>query len=267
MKVLTLLLLVLVTGAALAAPQEDQQSPVDIAGSPVTRVLEPAPEFFFARSTTLLISNTFDPTSVVPEEFGTLRATPPSGNYAVWLGSTWDLIQFHLHFPAEHWTEEDGAAGELHLVHIRRGYKACEPDALMVVAVRVKPGRHHPEFRKFLRKGLALPENSSEPAARIRGFGLDRLLPKLSPRRIYDGSLTGPAFFGGADAEGGCAGEKTLEDQLRDDLFPENVSWVVLGSAIELSATQIARARNIFSEANSREYQPLNGRTVREVVR
>lgn len=42
--------------------------------------------------------------------------------------------------------------------------------------------------------------------------------------------------------------------------------WVVLAEPIEMSAEQIAAFQALFPEGNSREIQPLNGRTIRTDV-
>jgi carbonic anhydrase len=44
--------------------------------------------------------------------------------------------------------------------------------------------------------------------------------------------------------------------------FDEGVRWVMLAEPIEMSGEQIDAFKRLFPEGNSREIQPLNGRTV-----
>src|SRR3712207_8063128 len=53
----------------------------------------------------------------------------------------------------------------------------------------------------------------------------------------------------------------------RSGVFAEGVNWIVLAEPIEMSQAQIDAFKQLFPEGNSREVQPLNGRTIRTDVR
>jgi carbonic anhydrase len=81
-----------------------------------------------------------------------------------------------------------------------------------------------------------LPDEAGK-ATLVKDFKLNKLLPEGRDSFRYSGSLTTPPFT-------------------------EGVQWVVLEEPVEVSEKQIAMSMTLFPEGNSREVQPLNGRTV-----
>ncbi len=66
---------------------------------------------------------------------------------------------------------------------------------------------------------------------------IEKLLPDERESMRYSGSLTTPPFT-------------------------EGVQWDVMAEQVEFSRAQIDSFRELFDEGNSREFQPLNGRTI-----
>ncbi|HEX8294474.1 MAG TPA: carbonic anhydrase family protein, partial [Pyrinomonadaceae bacterium] len=108
---------------------------------------------------------------------------------------------------------------------------------ISVVGVFVKAGKENSELAKIFSR---LPAQPDERRAVAR-LNLTKLLPHGLESYRYDGSLTTP------DPSG---------------VFQEGVRWVVLAEPIEMSQQQIDAFRRLFPEGNSREVQPLNGRTI-----
>merc|ERR1712190_206754 len=69
--------------------------------------------------------------------FGTFKL--PDGEY--------EVKQFHFHFPAEHEVDGKLAAGELHIVHQRKG--ASGTDGLAVVGIVLDQQNNAPETPEF----------------------------------------------------------------------------------------------------------------------
>jgi carbonic anhydrase len=99
-----------------------------------------------------------------------------------------------------------------------------------------------------------------DPPMTVDSFDLTQILPSLSRSFRYPGSLTAPAAI---------PGFPPIEEQVRDDVFPEIVQWVVVRDFLHLSPKQIAAFRALFPEphGNSRPTQPIAGRTVEASVR
>lgn len=202
------------------------QSPIDIHADAVTEASRQeisALKFRYDRRANLSVVNTGS-----PDEFASVRADVAPGDAELRVGErTFELLQFHWHTPAEH--EIEGARGplEMHLVH-----RAAD-GSLMVVGVLIREGAPHDELARIFD---ALPETSGAQES-IERFNLARLLPHDRRSFRYNGSLTTPPFT-------------------------EGVRWVVLAEPIEMAAGQIDAFRELFEEGNSREVQPVNGRTI-----
>jgi carbonic anhydrase len=201
-----------------------EQSPIDIRTEDLTFV-EHLPQFGFSYSTkvNLDVTNTGS-----PGEFATVRANVPAGGGELSIeGTTYKLLQFHWHTPGEHRLQGQSFPMEMHLVHqAANGSRA-------VVGIWVVPGKEHSELARIFAN---LPAASGEHKT-VHRFNLTTLLPQNLESYRYNGSLTTPDF-------------------------DEGVRWNVLAKPIEMSPQQIAAFKAIFPEGNSREVQPLNGRTI-----
>jgi carbonic anhydrase len=240
-----------------------RQSPINIDKKDVV-VTNHAPRITatYQSDATLTVVNTYNPNRVplVDKEWATLRATPAGASYVMVGNQQYDLLQFHFHTPSEHTINRRGAPMEVHFVHLKTGATPCDPDALLVIGALIKPDDFaHTELSKIF-NNRSLPEDSTQAAVTINHFDLNKVLPKLNDSLRYAGSLTAPSTFTNCTAQGG-----SIEDQLSADVFPENVQWVVLTKPVEMPRRNIRAFRHLFEEGNSRETQPLNGRSVYHV--
>ena len=257
---------ILVIAMALAAgafAEGTRQSPININKRDVVEAHHgPKITATYLSNATLTVVNTFNPnrTPLVEKEWSTLRATPAGSSYVMVGNQQYDLLQFHFHTPSEHKVNGKGAPMEVHFVHLKTGALPCDPDALLVIGAMIQQDSvTHKELSKIF-NAQNLPQDSTQPAVTITNFDLNKVLPKLDDSYRYAGSLTAPSTFTNCTAQGG-----SIDDQLSADIFPENVQWVVLTKKIEMSKAQIKTFRSLFEEGNSRETQPLNGRTIYRV--
>jgi carbonic anhydrase len=233
---LRLALLAILSVSALTAPaiktaaQESaptvgsEQTPIDIRDEEATFDPNlPALGFGYGTKVTLSVVNTGS-----PGEFATVRAELPDGGGELNVaGVTYKLLQFHWHTPSEHELNGVKFPVEMHLVH------QSADGTLSVVGVWIKSGKENKELKKLF---ADLPAQTGERRS-VNKFNLTRLLPESLESYRYMGSLTTPNFN-------------------------EGVRWVVLAEPIEMSQAQIDAFKQLFPEGNSREIQPLNGRTV-----
>ena len=218
-------------GAQTSAGQE--QTPIDIRQEDLTFVEHlPALGFGYETKSPLSVVNTGSPgefatvrAELLPENTSRLTVAEAAGDV------DYKFLQFHWHAPSEHELNGQKFPMEMHLVH-----KAAD-GTLSVVGVWVRAGKENKELGKIF---ADLPAQTDERRAVAR-FNLTKLLPHGLESFRYDGSLTTP------DPSG---------------VFREGVSWVVLAEPIEMSQQQIEAFRQLFPGGNSREVQPLNGRTV-----
>jgi hypothetical protein len=94
-----------------------------------------------------------------------------------------------------------------------------------------------PGFSGPFRSALAGFGASAGQSTAVGGFDLTKLLPAGRESFRYTGSLTTPPFT-------------------------EGVQFVVLADSARVSKGQIEAFMSLFPEGNTREPQPLNGRTV-----
>ena len=146
--------------------------------------------------------------------------------------TTYALIQFHFHHPAEE--RVNGRAFDMvaHLVHKSTDGK------LAVVAVLMMTGDENP-FIKTLWNNLPLDVDMEE---RLESVKIDatNLLPKIRGYYTYMGSLTTPP----------CT---------------EGVRWIVMRTPVQISRTQVQTFSRVY-EMNARPVQAANGRLVKEVL-
>jgi carbonic anhydrase len=249
--------------AAGASAEGTRQSPINIDKRDVAEAYHrPKITATYLSHATLTVVNTFNPnrTPLVDKEWATLKATPAGSSYVMVGNQQYDLLQFHFHTPSEHKINGKGAPMEVHFVHLKTGALPCDPEALLVIGAMIKQdSAPHKELSKIF-NAHNLPDDSTQSAVTITNFDLNKVLPKLDDSFRYSGSLTAPSTFTNCTAQGG-----SIDDQLSADIFPENVQWVVLSKKIEMSKGQIKTFRSLFEEGNSRETQPLNGRSIYHV--
>ncbi len=138
---------------------------------------------------------------------------------------TYQLLQFHFHSPSEHTLNGKSFDMELHLVHRNK------LGQLAVVGVFMNKGAENP-FINSLWKYLPKTKDKVNEAKDL--VNILNALPKKKSYYSYSGSLTTPP----------CS---------------EGVKWMVLETPMEVSESQIAAFRAVFS-GTARPVQPLNKR-------
>src|SRR5450830_1272212 len=156
---------------------------------------------------------------------------PASPNTLTVRASTYTLLQFHFHHPAEERINYKGYSMVAHLVHKN------DQNQLAVVAVLMDPG----PTSAFINKVWTYMPLDNQDRVQMPAGALnvaDLLPPDL---RYYQflGSLTTPP----------CT---------------EGVLWLVLKTPVTLSSEQLRLFSKLFPN-NARPTQPLNNRVVREV--
>ena len=157
----------------------------------------------------------------------TIQVNVASGSYIVYNGIRYDLLQFHFHSPSEHTILGVAAPMEIHFVH-------QDPNSgnLAVVGMLLTEGES--ENEAYAAVFDHLPAEVGDPEAMRNPLILDTLLPDQLTFYTYHGSLTSPP----------CS---------------EIVRWLLLDTALKLSAEQIAAFTAIYDH-NARPVQPLGQR-------
>lgn len=191
------------------------QSPVDLAGAK-TRAL---PDIAF----------NYRPSNVQAIDTGhAVQVDYEPGNSIELNGETYDLLQFHIHEPAEHLINGHAAAAEIHLVH------ANAAGELAVVGVLIEEGAPSDVIGALLDD---LPEDEGDTGT-VSSIDAEDLLPSTRTTYRYTGSLTTPP----------CS---------------EGVTWLVMTAPVTWSAEQLEAVAEVH-DGNNRPVQALNGR--REVI-
>ncbi|MFT5115550.1 MAG: carbonic anhydrase [Parasphingorhabdus sp.] len=138
------------------------------------------------------------------------------------------LLQFHLLTPSEHAHDGERYAMEVHLVH-----KSADGN-LAVVGMFLKRGGHNSILQKIL-DNVSSTINKVSVNTEVRINAAD-LLPEHREYYHYSGSLTTPP----------CS---------------ENVNWLVMKTAIQVSDQQVSRFIQLVGE-NARPLQNLNWRNM-----
>lgn len=145
-------------------------------------------------------------------------------------GSTFKLLQFHFHHPAEERINNRGFAMVAHLVH------RSEQGQLAVVAVLLDPGSVNRLIHKVW---TYMPLDTDDSVRMPPGMvDLSELLPPDQRYYQFMGSLTTPP----------CT---------------EGVLWLVLKQPVAIGPEQLRLFGQLFPN-NARPVQPVNGRPVRE---
>ncbi len=162
----------------------------------------------------------------------TIQVDLAPGNAIAVRDSTYQLLQFHFHHPAEEKVNGQSFAMVAHLVH-----KNAEGQ-LAVVAVLMTPGAANPAIDTVW---TYMPVDKGDRVKLPAGaLNLPDLLPKDQRYYQFMGSLTTPP----------CT---------------EGVLWMVLKTPVTLSPAQIRLFGQLFPH-NARPVQPVNGRPVREAL-
>lgn len=155
---------------------------------------------------------------------------PAAPNTLTVRGSTYKLLQFHFHHPAEEKVNYKGFSMVAHLVHRN------DQNQLAVVAVLMDPG---PASTLINKVWTYMPLDTQDRVQMPPGsINLSELLPQDMRYYQFLGSLTTPP----------CT---------------EGVLWMVLKTPMTLSTEQLRLFAKLFPN-NARPTQPLNGRVVRE---
>lgn len=193
------------------------QSPIDLANA--TRTDLPDLRFDYRPATPLRVVNLGH----------TVQVNYQPGSSITVNDTTYELLQFHFHTPAEHRLQGREFPAELHLVHRAPG------GALAVVGVMIERGSPNAAAAP-LWNHLPRTPGAEQQVASARIDAAD-LLPADRQRYQYPGSLTTPP----------CT---------------EGVKWLVLAEPIEMSAEQIDALQSIIGTSN-RPVQPLGNRELR----
>ena len=155
----------------------------------------------------------------------TIQASASAGNTTRLEGVEYQLASLHYHFPSEHTIEGKHAVAEAHFVHKN------EAGVIAVIAVMITEGKKDNAAWKPFIDSLNIKEGASFETT----IDWQALLPSSFASYRYSGSLTTPP----------CT---------------EGVSWVVLETPVELSATQIKALESAYNH-NARPVQDAHGRT------
>lgn len=158
--------------------------------------------------------------------FGSFKL--PDGEY--------EVKQFHFHFPAEHTIEGRVPAGELHIVHQKRGSSGVNDLAVIGIMLTISDASDGPEgeWLSKLGFGTALPASPGSTLS-VTKLDLMAFASQLGGGFYhYKGSLTTPP----------CA---------------ETVHWYVLKRGIPVTKAMVDTFKSRFPP-NNRATLPLNGR-------
>jgi carbonic anhydrase len=212
---------------SLAATAIAGESPIDFVSSQTFFSALPPLVFNYSGSTHLNVIDTGS-----PDHEATVRANVDSGSSLTIDGIVYNLLQFHFHAEAEHLVNGFLYPMEMHLVHQQDG--ASGSDGLLVV------GR----FIDIAPVGSAALSPIFDDLTAIHDTGLDLFnydLNALIPGDLgtwrYTGSLTAAPFTA-------------------------PVLWNVLQAPMSITQAQLDAFAGLFPHGNTREAQPLDGRTV-----
>jgi carbonic anhydrase len=154
---------------------------------------------------------------------------PGSGDFLVVGDKRYQLTQFHFHRPSEEYIDGKPFDMVLHLMHESSDGKIAG------VAVLVKSGKTNATVQKIWQH---MPKSEGQEEVAGEELNPGEMLPHNFSYYTYVGSQTAPP----------CT---------------EGVTWFVLKTPLEISASQIRAFAKLYPH-DVRPLQPLNGRTVKE---
>lgn len=217
----------LVSALLLCGPltvQAASQSPINYLSTNTFFGNLPPLHFALSSDTPLSVINNSTPTST---KESTIKANVEDAGGLTLSGHDWDLDQFHFHTPSEHLLNGKAMPMEMHLVF------SDAADNLLVVGRWIEQGAFNSALDPIFSH---LPQTSAD-TLHVDHFNLNTLLPDNLQSFRYSGSLTTPPFT-------------------------EGVTWINLAEPMAMSATQINAFTSLFSDGDSREIQPLDGRII-----
>ena len=157
----------------------------------------------------------------------TIQSNVDPGSLIVYNGISYDLLQFHFHSPSEHTIDGEAAAMEVHFVH-------QDPNSGMLAVVGILLRVSDQDNEAYAAIFDHMPSEAGEEMTMSEVLSLMALLPESRTYYTYQGSLTTPP----------CS---------------EIVRWLLLDTAVNLSATQIAAFTEMYAY-NARPTLPLGKR-------
>lgn len=158
----------------------------------------------------------------------TIQVNFPAGSSLNLDGHVYTLKQFHFHTTSENTIDGKSFPLEGHFVH------ADDKGNLAVVAVMFDQGSANSDLAQLWQ---SMPMKANEKVQMQKAFNAAQLLPKEQAYYRFNGSLTTPP----------CT---------------EGVTWLVLKTALTISAEQVAQFEKAVGGHNNRPVQPINARPI-----
>ena len=165
--------------------------------------------------------------SMITNNGHTIQVNVEAGSSILYNGISYDLLQFHFHSPSEHTINGEAAAMEVHFVH-------QDPNSGMLAVVGIMLRESDQDNVAYAAIFDHMPSQAGEEMAMSDVISLMALLPYQRTYYTYQGSLTTPP----------CS---------------EIVRWLLLDTAVDLSAAQIAAFTEMYAY-NARPVMPLGNR-------
>lgn len=200
------------------------QAPIDISSKGLAKATAPIKTFYH------------DSKATVVNNGHTIQVDLPDGGYAFLSDDDFNIVQFHMHAPGEETVDSKRYPFNAHLVHINPGDSEgdSERGKLAVIGIFFQEGRENAALKPIFE---VMPSKAGKVVMKEK-FDASKLLPKSLAYYSYSGSLTTP----------GCN---------------EGVTFYILKTPVEMSATQLMQFKKIFP-MNARPVMPLNGRKISE---
>ena len=196
------------------------QSPIDIRDASALDLVDI--EFHYGET-----ARDLEATSSIYNNSHTIQVNVASGSTIVYNGISYNLLQFHFHYPSEHTINGEAAPMEIHFVH-----QDPNSGTLAVVGVLLTEGEQENDAYQAVFDHM--PAEVGDPEPMREPLALASLLPDQRTFYTYQGSLTTPP----------CS---------------EIVRWLLLDTPVALSSEQIAAFAAVY-DGIARPTQPLGQR-------